>query len=257
MGDSLGELLASARRSAGKTIADVEAGTRIRGRMIDALEKDDREALPARAYVRGYIISYAKFLDIDPEPLLKRFAEENADPREQLRLPEQVVPRRHETHAVPYRTAVVIVAAVLLVAIAVWGIGRLTGGGDDTAPLPTVPEATSTIEATSTEQSTPVVEPEATETETEPIETVAGESFVLAVEIAGDGASWLRVTVDGLIAYEGTLSGGETKEWEVTESATLRIGKPTAVTVTRDGEVVEIPLNANTPEMTLSVSDAQ
>ncbi len=47
------------------------------------------------------------------------------------------------------------------------------------------------------------------------------------------------VTVDGLKAYEGTLAGGQSKEWTVTKNAEVRIGKPSEVTVTRDGETVE------------------
>lgn len=257
MSDKLGEALSSARRSAGKTIADMESATRIRGRMINALEKGEYDMLPAPAYVRGYIISYAKFLGIDPEPLLKQFAEESGEAsREAMRLPEQVVPRRHETHALPYQAGVIIVAGIIVVALAVWGIGRLTGGDTETVPLPPVPEATSTVEPGITESTAAVVSSESLDpAEVSPSEL--GDPFTLTVEIAQDGASWLKVTVDGLIAYEGTLAGGQSKEWEVTDSATLRVGKPTAVTVLRDGTAVEIPLNANTPEMTLSVTDAQ
>ncbi len=255
MADTLGDMLATARRGAGKTIADMESATRIRGRMINALEKGEYDALPVAAYVRGYIISYAKYLDIDPEPLLKKYAEESAEvPHESMRLPQQVVPRRHETHAVPYRTAVLLVAAIIVVALVVWGIGRLSGRAEDPMPLPPVPESTATPEPEVTQTSPAVVTTETLDPE-QVTPAAAGDPFTLTVRIAEDGASWLRVTIDGLIAYEGTLAGGESKEWEVTDSATLRVGKPTAVTVLRNGTPTEIPLNANTPEMTLSVTD--
>ena len=49
------------------------------------------------------------------------------------------------------------------------------------------------------------------------------------------------MTVDSLIAYEGTLPGGESKQWTVLDGAVVRVGKPASVTVTRDGAPVQIP----------------
>jgi len=60
------------------------------------------------------------------------------------------------------------------------------------------------------------------------------------------------VTVDGLVAYEGTLSGGQKKEWTVQESATVRAGKPDAVAVLKDGGVVEMPRSEGIGEITIS-----
>ncbi len=257
MSQTLGETLASARRSLGRTLADAENATRVRGKMLDALERGDYDTLPASAYVRGYIISYAKYLELDPAPLLQMFADETGHltTRETMRLPEQVVATREQNFIVPGRVALLIVAAIVVIALVVWGIGRLVGGPDEPTPLPTVPTETSALEP-SAESTTPAVmttdTPAPGDTTTS---AAAGQPFVLAVEISSDGASWLRVTVDGLKAYEGILTAGESKEWDVTDEATVRIGQPSAVTVTRDGVTVPTPTNAETPEMTISASD--
>ena len=47
-------------------------------------------------------------------------------------------------------------------------------------------------------------------------------------------------------------SGGQEKEWMVQESATVRAGKPDAVSVLKDGEAVEMPRSAGIGEITIS-----
>ncbi|MDZ4063207.1 MAG: helix-turn-helix domain-containing protein, partial [Coriobacteriia bacterium] len=76
MNRTLGETLSSARRALGASIADAEQETRIRTRSLEALERADYDKLPNPAYVKGYIISYAKFLGLDPAPLLELYREE-------------------------------------------------------------------------------------------------------------------------------------------------------------------------------------
>lgn len=264
MAESLGSTLSSARRALGRSLSEAEAATRIRAKMLEALEKGAYDTLPNPAYVRGYIISYAKFLELDPAPLLALFAEETGHrtAREQmreLRLPEQVVPSRDRAHAIPWRTGLSIAGVIILVALVVWLIGRVSGGDDELPPVPNVPETTSTAGTPGGSATTETTTPAIVTTDTVPTDPTdapaEGEPFTLTVTIAEDGASWLRVTVDGLKAYEGTLAGGQSKEWEVTEEAVLRIGKPSSVTVARNGDTLTIPPAAETPEFTITATD--
>jgi cytoskeletal protein RodZ len=249
-------MLAARRRELGRSLADAEAATRIRARRLEALEKDDWEALPTPAYVRGYIISYAQFLETDPEPLLEAYREQldierpappPDRPRQRVVAPrETVVASREHAHAIPRRAAIGLVALIAAVALGFWIVGRLVGGTDGERPLPTVPEATSapessaeeTLPGTTPTNTSPVPAPEPDET-TE----ATPDAFTLEVRVDPTAASWLRITVDGLKAYEGTLAAGESKTWEVAEEATVRVGKVTAVTVLRDGEPVEVPID--------------
>jgi hypothetical protein len=78
------------------------------------------------------------------------------------------------------------------------------------------------------------------------------QPFTLKVVVAADGASWLRVTIDDKTAYEGTLTGGQSKEFEVPKEARLRIGKPEAVTVLKDGQPVVISKAGDVGNVTIS-----
>jgi len=51
----------------------VQDKTRINSRFLEALEMGDFDRLPTPAHVRGFLRNYARFLGLDPEPLLERY----------------------------------------------------------------------------------------------------------------------------------------------------------------------------------------
>lgn len=65
-----GVLLREARERLGLSIADAAAHTKLAPRQIEALEADDYQHLPEMAFVRGFVRSYAKLLQLDVPPLL-------------------------------------------------------------------------------------------------------------------------------------------------------------------------------------------
>lgn len=67
---SAGALLREARERLGLSVADAAAQTKLAPRQIEALEADDYRHLPEMAFVRGFVRSYAKVLQIDAQPLL-------------------------------------------------------------------------------------------------------------------------------------------------------------------------------------------
>ena len=67
---SYGARLASQRQSAGLGVTDVAAQLRLHPNQVRAIEQEDLARLPAPAYVRGFVRSYARILKIDPAPLM-------------------------------------------------------------------------------------------------------------------------------------------------------------------------------------------
>jgi transcriptional regulator with XRE-family HTH domain len=72
---AFGDRLRNAREAQAVSVHDVAAATRISERYLNALEHDELEALPGRVFAKGYIKSYAQFLDIDAQPLLDAYDE--------------------------------------------------------------------------------------------------------------------------------------------------------------------------------------
>lgn len=67
---SVGTTLREARISQGLTVADVASSIKFAPRQVEALEADDFSHLPELAFVRGFVRSYARLLQIDEVPLL-------------------------------------------------------------------------------------------------------------------------------------------------------------------------------------------
>lgn len=67
---SLGKTLREAREHLGLSVADVANQIKFAPRQIEALEADDFQHLPEAAFLRGFIRSYAKILQLDAQTLL-------------------------------------------------------------------------------------------------------------------------------------------------------------------------------------------
>ncbi len=76
--DRPGLRLRRAREEAGFSIADVAAQLRLRSSVVEAIEREDFEALGAPVFARGYVDGYARLLGL-PADLVEQFL-----PREQV-----------------------------------------------------------------------------------------------------------------------------------------------------------------------------
>ncbi len=70
---SVGALLREARDNLGLSAADVARGLRIRLVYVQGIEDDNYGALPGKAYVLGFLRSYAEFLGLDGDDIVTRY----------------------------------------------------------------------------------------------------------------------------------------------------------------------------------------
>ena len=71
--NSFGPRLKQARMKRSITVDGVAKELYILPRHIEAIENEDFAALPEQAFSRGFVTNYAKFLKLDPEPLVASF----------------------------------------------------------------------------------------------------------------------------------------------------------------------------------------
>jgi hypothetical protein len=71
--EEVGALLREARETQSLTLDRVQAETRIPKKYLQAMEDGRIRALPTPVHARGYLRNYAKFLKLDPQPLLDRY----------------------------------------------------------------------------------------------------------------------------------------------------------------------------------------
>lgn len=72
--NSLGESLRSEREKRGITIEQIASATKISVKLLHYLESDQYSELPAKPFVRGFVISYSRFVGLDPKEILTRFS---------------------------------------------------------------------------------------------------------------------------------------------------------------------------------------
>ena len=71
--DEIGHILREARENKGLTLEEVQAKIRINARFLAALESGQYDVLPTPVHARGFLRNYARFLGLDPQPLLDRY----------------------------------------------------------------------------------------------------------------------------------------------------------------------------------------
>ena len=253
---TVGDMLAAERRRQGKTLADIAEKTCIRLRLLEALEEGAYGQLPNPAYVRGYIQNYAAALDMSAEPFLEAYrseepASKDTAPEPHPSLGEPILPRRDQAHAIPTRLLVGVVAVIAAI-ILVWVTLSIVGGPEvEPDPLPPSVEDTQTSSDEPTE-AVPGITDADTLSEAPVVEEEPPGPFEITVAVAIDDVSWLRVIVDDQNVFEDILGSGESRTWDVIEAASVRIGRPSAVSITKDGQPVLIPSDTDLPTVEIT-----
>lgn len=117
-----GHALREARERLGLSVADVANQTKLAPRQIEALEADDFQHLPEMAFVRGFLRSYAKVLQLDVQPLLaalpqsKTVQEQNVPASVEVPFPSAHSPQRQNL----IWLGAALLLSVVVVAFAVW-----------------------------------------------------------------------------------------------------------------------------------------
>ncbi|HZN54291.1 MAG TPA: helix-turn-helix domain-containing protein, partial [Candidatus Polarisedimenticolaceae bacterium] len=73
---TFGDLLRHERESRGRTIEDIASTSGIQQGFLEALERNDFDVLPGRAFGKLYLRAYAEILDFDPRPLIDAYDKE-------------------------------------------------------------------------------------------------------------------------------------------------------------------------------------
>jgi cytoskeleton protein RodZ len=91
---SFGERMRRERDKRGITLDSISQNTKIGTHLLEALEKEEFDKLPAGIFKKSFVRSYARFLGMNEEQVLKEFIEVVGDPEQPL--PDPPAPRRPE-----------------------------------------------------------------------------------------------------------------------------------------------------------------
>jgi len=229
----LGEKIKEARQEKGVTIAQAAETTKIKSGYLQALENEDFEELPPRAYVKGFLKIYARYLGLDYELLLSFLEESYADSQ-----PEVVFAQPKKIRSIPFlpglkiSTALGVVGAAVCIGLLIWGAVQLIGGLGHKPPtdgfnIADPPYARETIER--------ITLPADPGSDT-------GEPAELALTARSDRKVWLEVRADGTLVFFGNLSPGVPVSWKAEKEFRIRtVPEPEGLTFILDGSPVSLP----------------
>ncbi|HEX2115832.1 MAG TPA: RodZ domain-containing protein [Alphaproteobacteria bacterium] len=114
---SVGSTLRAERERRGLTLDDVAANLRIRRTLIDAIEHGRFKELPGAPYAVGFIRTYAEFLELDREEIIRRFQSEaqGLEDRKELNFPRPLPESR-----LPGGVLLLMSAIIAAIAYAFW-----------------------------------------------------------------------------------------------------------------------------------------
>jgi|GEM_PF-2462497 len=131
MAVTLGRLLLEKRESRYLSLPEAELATHIKADTLRALEEERFDALPSSTYVEIYLREYGRYLDLDPEELVRMYNDRMRWPRLRKRIAER--------WGAFWRKGVVlpIVLGVVILALAAGLIAILVPSLRQQPPLPT------------------------------------------------------------------------------------------------------------------------
>jgi cytoskeletal protein RodZ len=255
-----GDLLRSARESKGLSLGQVEQGTRIRAKLLEALEQGDYTQLPAPVFVKGFLRNYAQFLELNPEEVLKAYRAE-AGEAVQVFTPK-ALSEPLESSRSPLASLVLVLLVVILMGIGAWwsysqgwikmptaptqsvgAISPTTATRQDLTPTATQTTATLTVAPTATETTRPETPPAAATPSPSPSVVLftltpsnPASTSGIHVELQITARAWMRVYADGQRVFEGFAEKGTTQIWDAAKQLYIHCGYGSGVRAIVNGQ---------------------
>jgi len=234
-----GEVLKKRREELGIEIKEASEILKISFNYLSAIENDIFDKLPVAVYTIGYIRCYAKYLEVDAEPVILNFISHLPTPK-----PSTIMPVYSSRREVPGYLYVVLalLTGLLVFVVYTYTLKNRTGSipvenskvsGTEKKPAPVASIYTEPL---------PLRPPEA---KVSLMQTVPGQ--VLAdkkehrLEISAHAITWILIKFeDGKV--EGILlNAGLSRSWEFRGSAELKIGNAGGVMLKFDGKDLGVP----------------
>jgi transcriptional regulator with XRE-family HTH domain len=208
---SLGSHFKRNREEKGYSIDDVAEATNIASRYIEAIEDHDFSQFPADVYAKGFIRSYAEFLDLDAQSLVMEYslnfednhAEESDDASSNRLL-----------YWLSVTAITAIVCALLLLRFAFLST-------DSTVPrhIPRPAQSGAQPEASSSQSL-----------------SVNNETETLKLRAVASGKTWVYAIFDGMRKQEFMFQPGDEMVWSATDTIRLRMGNAGGLRLYHDGK---------------------
>jgi cytoskeleton protein RodZ len=252
----IGTQLKGRRELLSLTLDEIEHHTRIRKHYLMALEAGSIDDLPSPVQARGILSSYARFLDLDVDSILLRYAEGLQASRNE-RHPHTPQQKKIQTDGngsvIPpvlqrILTMDLIVGGgmiIVMIVFAIWGANRIISqkeqeqaNGQSQQSISEALLAATSVTSQATEILTPsleiIITPVTVNATPTLFELPAVKLSPVQVTTIITGDTWMRVTVDGKVEFQGRALAGSANTYDGVDKVDVLVA---------DGSQVQIIYN--------------
>lgn len=245
----IGARLRQRRELLSLTLDEIERHTHVRKHYLEVIEAGRFDDLPSPVQARGMLSNYSTFLDMDTEATLLRFADALQSRRleRQASLPHPASKRPRMTIPLWMRRLVspdLIFGGGMIITIfimVVWGATRIfSADNNQTAQGPSISDvllaspAAGTAEATEAADALPTdvdVAPLGDEITLTPTETLPADGQGVQITISVLERTFVRVTVDGVVALDGRVVPGFAQTFNAVERIEVLTGSGAGIQI--------------------------
>ncbi|MDO4912036.1 MAG: DUF4115 domain-containing protein [Lactobacillus sp.] len=257
----IGQKLQEAREAKGLTIDDVEQATKIQRRYLIAIEQNDFDNLPGDFYVRAFIRQYAQVVGLDGKELLSSFHQDVPETKPDEYVENSIDNKTEEVRETTstkrvlwreYLPRIIIgVVAIIVVLILYTFLTKALGSNNN--------NANDDVKVSSSSSTKKVAKPKAKSVS---IKDLGNNQYrVLHLKnnrnlliTTSTGASYVQVSVDGTISYQGTLQANSSHNLTIPAGAktvTVYLGYSECTKVKIAGK--KVPYTGSSSTLTLTL----
>lgn len=238
-GDSIstiGERLKRAREEKGISLEEAHRATKIHPNVLEALEEDRLENILSKAYVKGFIKSYAQYLGLDVNSILEQYSlKQTSWSGEKPTLVQKPVLQKKDRRF--SQSVIVALAFIIWLSILSFATVRFINSyksfTQDKKPI--APKRTAERPKKTKRQPAPAKEI----LKSRLIPIPKSRSIELTILTSRD--VWLKVMQDGELAFHGILSENSKETWQANSEIRLsQIGRPKALKLIVNGKDVDL-----------------
>ena len=249
--EAIGASLYEIRTAKGISLDELAANTLIAKRLLIAIETGNIKELPESFYTQALINKIARAIGAEQSNVeLNLILSENHAVSKSSSSTKITLPKKLINFNFQLRSLHLYLIYIFLVIVSVKGIATLVERPVVVYQLPDDPPSLDT-QVTDFNASSQSIQPQSMPQ----LISQATDSQTVMVGINLEARCWLKVMVDGKIAFEGTLPKGTQRTWTGKEQITIRAGNAGGVAVTfnngqkqllgKPGQVEEVTYTLN------------
>jgi cytoskeleton protein RodZ len=216
-----GETLKKRREDLGLSVQEIAEALKIRKDYLAAIEEDAFGKLPVPVYTMGYIRAYAKFLDVDSDPIVEFYSKHLSQPESAAIMP--IAFSRKKFPVIYPLIALIAIGAVVALFLF---FGRRSSKQTDVPARQSPVQQQSGPTGVFHEPTPPALPPETKEH---------------SLKITAEETTWLSIQFSSGKADEALLRPGDSKVWTFSGRAMLKIGNAGGIGIKFDGEDLGTP----------------